>query len=113
MNTKRSYLDNLNTGRQRRSGSALEEINRTLDQLESRLERALESREGEPAGEEDIARRAYEIWQQRGCPPGDGKDDWQAAETELLALRIPRSSTTEQRVRSWWSRLRGKLLGNA
>ena len=32
---------------------------------------------------EAIARRAYELWQERGCPPGDGVADWQAAEVEL------------------------------
>ncbi len=35
--------------------------------------------------EETIAQRAYEIWQQRGCPVGDGADDWQAARDQLQA----------------------------
>ncbi|WP_274427203.1 peptidoglycan-binding protein [Chelativorans sp. YIM 93263] len=47
MNSKRSQLDPLTTGRQR-SGSAFEEINRTLDNLAERLESALESRESTP-----------------------------------------------------------------
>lgn len=34
--------------------------------------------------QEDIAARAYELWQQRGCPEGDPETDWFAAETELL-----------------------------
>jgi len=32
-----------------------------------------------------IARRAYELWQARGCPSGDGGDDWQAARDQLAA----------------------------
>ncbi|KFB11217.1 peptidoglycan-binding protein [Nitratireductor basaltis] len=57
MNSKRSYLDNLNQGRTRRSGHSLDEINRTLDHLEDRLERALEPRERPRRAEEDIAER--------------------------------------------------------
>jgi Protein of unknown function (DUF2934) len=34
--------------------------------------------------EEQIAARAYEIWQRRGCPLGqDGQCDWYAARAEL------------------------------
>ena len=33
---------------------------------------------------EQIAQRAYEIWESRGCPTGDGTDEWMAAERELL-----------------------------
>jgi len=66
MNSKRSYLDNLNAGRQRRSGSALEEISRTLDQLETRLERALEPRQQRDDGESDIARRMERLSDRAG-----------------------------------------------
>ena len=34
---------------------------------------------------EAIASRAYQLWQARGCPEGDGQDDWQAAKMQLLA----------------------------
>ncbi|MBL8582020.1 MAG: peptidoglycan-binding protein, partial [Rhizobiaceae bacterium] len=37
--TKRSYLDTLNAGRQRRPSSALEELNRSLEGFEQRLDR--------------------------------------------------------------------------
>lgn len=40
MNSKRSYLDTLNTGRQRRSNSTIEEIGRTLDEIGARLDRS-------------------------------------------------------------------------
>lgn len=32
---------------------------------------------------EAVARRAYEIWQQHGCPPDSAFHDWLAAEAEL------------------------------
>ena len=36
--------------------------------------------------EDEIARRAYEIWQSRGCPPGDGSEDWQAAQSGAIGF---------------------------
>ena len=35
------------------------------------------------AGDSEIAVRAYEIWQQRGCPIGTPDRDWFQAEAEL------------------------------
>ena len=61
--------------------------------------------------QEDIARRAYEIWQARGCPATDGSEEWQAAEAELMATRIGRNASTQQRVRSIWGRVRQKIAG--
>ncbi len=49
MNNKRSYLDNLNAGRQRRSYASLEELNRSMEALEQRLDRNRE----EPARREE------------------------------------------------------------
>ncbi len=60
---------------------------------------------------EEIARRAYERWQARGCPPGDGSEDWNAAVAELCTSRVCRNGTTQQRVQSWWSRVREKIAG--
>jgi hypothetical protein len=34
--------------------------------------------------EQTIAMRAYGRWQARGCPWGDGREDWFAAQAELL-----------------------------
>lgn len=42
MNNKRSYLDSLNEGRQRRPHASLDQLNRSLENLEARLERARE-----------------------------------------------------------------------
>lgn len=40
MNSKRSYIDSLNSGRQRREHVSLEELNRSLEKLEARLDRS-------------------------------------------------------------------------
>jgi len=56
--------------------------------------------------EEEIARAAYERWQARGCPPGDGSEDWQAAERELFATRYSRNGTNGRGLIHWWRRVR-------
>jgi hypothetical protein len=39
--------------------------------------------------EELVAARAYELWQQRGCPTGqDGAEDWYAAREQLEQERL-------------------------
>ena len=63
--------------------------------------------------DDEISQRAYEIWEARGCPPGDGADDWQAAKAELAAARIGRNGSTQQRVQAWWRRVRETLVGRA
>jgi hypothetical protein len=37
------------------------------------------------ANTEAIARRAYELWEQRGCPHGCSQEDWFRAEAELCS----------------------------
>lgn len=61
--------------------------------------------------EEEIARRAYELWQARGCPASDGSEDWEAARAELTAGRADRNGSTQQRMRSWLSQVRQKMTG--
>src|ERR1700754_2792390 len=56
MNSKRSYLDTLNAGRQRRPHTTLEQLNRSLETLEQRLERTRE----ETAAPSDPRRPAEE-----------------------------------------------------
>ena len=58
--------------------------------------------------EEEIARRAYERWQSRGCPPSDGAEDWQAAKQELIAGRFSRNGPTGRGLLNWWRRVREK-----
>jgi hypothetical protein len=36
-------------------------------------------------GHAEIAARAYEIWQERGCPQGSAEEDWYRAAEELRA----------------------------
>jgi hypothetical protein len=61
--------------------------------------------------QEEIARRAYEIWQSKGCPSGDGSEDWQAAEAELIAARVHRNGSTQGRLRNFFGRVRQKITG--
>jgi len=35
--------------------------------------------------DDSIAKRAYQLWEDRGCPQSDGNDDWQLAKRQLLA----------------------------
>jgi hypothetical protein len=62
---------------------------------------------------DEIARRAYEIWQSRGCPQGDGSEDWHTAEDELLAARLNLNGSASDRVPSFWSRVRQKITRRA
>jgi len=61
--------------------------------------------------DEEIARRAYEIWEARGKPVGDGSQDWVRAKAELEATRVPRNGSTQQRLQTWWQRVRQKIIG--
>jgi hypothetical protein len=36
-----------------------------------------------PVGHQQIAERAYQYWQERGCPEGSPEEDWYRAENEL------------------------------
>lgn len=56
---------------------------------------------------EEIARRAYELWEARGCPPGDGTEDWEVAKSELMAGQGQRNGS----LWTWWCRIRQKLTG--
>ena len=57
----------------------------------------------------EIAERAYEIWQSRGCPEGDGNQDWETARAEIMASRIARNGSTQARLQTWWQRVREKI----
>jgi Protein of unknown function (DUF2934) len=45
--------------------------------------------------EQQIAARAYERWMRRGCPSGDGAEDWFAARAELEAELARKSHDLE------------------
>jgi hypothetical protein len=54
---------------------------------------------------EEIARRAYELWQRRGCPGGDGSEDWEAALAQLTAERRGRHENSGGLL-TWFTRVR-------
>ena len=62
--------------------------------------------------DDEVARRAYAIWEARGCPPGDGSAEWHAAKDELIAARVSRNGTTQQRMQAWWQRVREKIAAH-
>ncbi|HWB12750.1 MAG TPA: DUF2934 domain-containing protein [Pirellulales bacterium] len=46
---------------------------------------------------EIVARRAYQIWQSRGCPDGTAADDWLQAEAELHYGTLRRGRLEQRR----------------
>ncbi|MEQ1951833.1 peptidoglycan-binding protein [Mesorhizobium yinganensis] len=74
MNSKRSYIDTLNAGRQRRPGTTLDQITQSLQNLESRLDRSRETLDGFGRDRDDAIRTSrttatYESGQPyRGTP---------------------------------------------
>jgi len=44
-----------------------------------------------------IARRAHELWKERGCPEGTAEQDWFQAEQELKARNESKPSSPELR----------------
>ncbi|RUT98374.1 peptidoglycan-binding protein, partial [Mesorhizobium sp. USDA-HM6] len=68
MNSKRSYLDTLNAGRQRRPHTSLEELNRSLETLEQRLERTRTDMPERPDPRRPDAEPRYAAAQPYGSP---------------------------------------------
>ncbi|WP_192250176.1 peptidoglycan-binding protein [Mesorhizobium silamurunense] len=68
MNSKRSYLDTLNAGRQRRPHTSLEELNRSLETLEQRLERTRVDTPERPDPRRPAAEPRYAAAQPYGSP---------------------------------------------
>jgi hypothetical protein len=58
---------------------------------------------------EEIARRAYELWEARGRPPGDGTEDWEAAVAELTSQC--RRNGSAGGLWNWWDRMRRSIVG--
>ncbi|WP_296747262.1 peptidoglycan-binding protein [Mesorhizobium sp.] len=68
MNSKRSYLDTLNAGRQRRPHASLEDLNRSLETLEQRLERTRSDMSERPDPRRPAAEPRYAAAQPFGQP---------------------------------------------
>jgi hypothetical protein len=60
--------------------------------------------------QEEIARRAYELWETRGCPPGDGTEDWERAVAELTS-GCGRRNGSIGGLADWLARLRKTITG--
>ena len=75
MNTNRSYLDTLNLGRQRRARTPIEDLNRTLDELENRFGKPTPERSPEPVRDhrEDTGAKRYRS--RTDQPFGDERED--------------------------------------
>ena len=58
------------------------------DRMALAPETAGESLKSQPTWEQ-IAALAYERWERRGRPPGDGREDWLEAEKQLTARQAP------------------------
>ena len=59
-------------------------------------------------GHATIAERAYHRWLARGCPIGDGREDWFAAQAELASEVGPTSKTRMAKALSRRSRANTK-----
>ncbi|TGQ21149.1 peptidoglycan-binding protein [Mesorhizobium sp. M00.F.Ca.ET.217.01.1.1] len=68
MNSKRSYLDTLNAGRQRRSQTSLEDLSRSLETLEQRLERTRSDTPERPDPRRPAPEPRYAAAQPYGSP---------------------------------------------
>lgn len=53
--------------------------------MSSKSTRVSEQTESIP--HQEIARRAYDLWQERGCPIGSPEEDWLRAEEEIRRQR--------------------------
>jgi hypothetical protein len=59
--------------------------------------------------QEAIARRAYELWEARGCPPSDGTEDWERAVAELTSGN--RRNGSAGGLLDWLARISKKITG--
>ena len=71
MNSKRSYLESLNAGRQRQPHRSIEELNRTLETLEGRLDASRRPAEHAAHQGDDIARRMQRLAGQASWPQAE------------------------------------------
>ncbi|TGS11032.1 peptidoglycan-binding protein [Mesorhizobium sp. M2E.F.Ca.ET.209.01.1.1] len=78
MNSKRSYLDTLNAGRQRRPHASLEELNRSLETLEQRLDQTRADMPDRPDPRRPTAEPRYPSTQPYGQAPRWYEDPYSA-----------------------------------
>ncbi|TGQ05560.1 SEL1-like repeat protein [Mesorhizobium sp. M2E.F.Ca.ET.219.01.1.1] len=90
MNSKRSYLDTLNAGRQRRPHASLEELNRSLETLEQRLDRTRADVPDRPDLRRPTAEPRYPSAQPYGQAPRWYEDPYSAQRPLDRAPHNPR-----------------------
>jgi localization factor PodJL len=102
MNSRRSYLETLNAGRQRRAHSSIEQLNRSLETLEQRIGRAPDR----PAERPEIA--------DRGPLPPIDVDRWPASRHDMPldarrpAPRLGEGETSYRTLARDFERVRGQ-----
>jgi hypothetical protein len=64
--------------------------------------------ENEALPYEEVARRAYEIYQDRGSEPGLDLDDWFQAEQDLRMIRLRIADETTEQPENTMSRAAGE-----
>ncbi|MDP3899143.1 MAG: peptidoglycan-binding protein [Mesorhizobium sp.] len=107
MNSKRSYLDSLNAGRERRPLTAIDDLNRTLDTLGARLERPAPLADPRPAFrsedrsriERPVARDAYQddlLAREMRQRAGATRHDTAGSAVQELAQRIESARRQEE-----------------
>ncbi|UCI07481.1 SEL1-like repeat protein [Mesorhizobium sp. B1-1-8] len=89
MNSKRSYLDTLNAGRQRRPHTSLEELNRSLETLEQRLERTRSDTPERSDPRRPAVEPRYPSAQPYGQQPRWYEDPYPAQGSQDRAPQIP------------------------
>ncbi|WP_217575244.1 peptidoglycan-binding protein [Mesorhizobium sp. GbtcB19] len=89
MNSKRSYLDTLNAGRQRRPHASLEELNRSLETLEQRLDRTRADMPDRPDLRRPTAEPRYPSTQPYGQAPRWYEDPYSTQRPQERALQNP------------------------
>jgi localization factor PodJL len=109
MNSKRSYLDAVNAGRQRRSYASLEQLNRSLDTLEQRIERNREEATG--YGRQPERRSAQPYGQGFESQPARPRaPEFRGAPYQSIARDIERVRKEEDGVAAF-GRIAGELKG--
>ncbi len=109
MNSKRSYLDTLNQGRQRRPSTSLEQITQSLQNLEDRLDR---SREALDDYSRDRPRQAAS-WSSAPSAPRDPGYNFRESRDREPAHRPEQGTASYRSLANDYDRLKGQEEGVA
>ncbi len=110
MTSKRSYLDAINAGRQRRSYTSLDQLNRSLESLEQRLERNREETGGYGSEQPRRPARAFEAPRAPARPRTPSYGAPQEQQYQSIARDIERMREEEDGVAAF-GKIAGELKG--